>query len=95
MPLPKPPIANMSDFVVFAFVSIVTIILLTATVGLFIDAIIDPDGDRSSLISALADICTTLIGALVGFIAGKGQGHAEAQERQDAKDQRQRELENK
>lgn len=83
MALPKPPINTMTDFVVFAFVSIVVTILLMATVGVFISSIVDPEGDRSSLINALADICTTLIGALVGFIAGKGQGHAEAREAED------------
>jgi hypothetical protein len=91
MPLPKPPVQNMTDFVVFCFVTIVTIVLVTAVVGLFIDAILDPEGDRSSLISALADITTTLIGALVGFIAGKGQGHVEARAAQDEREERRRE----
>jgi uncharacterized membrane protein YeaQ/YmgE (transglycosylase-associated protein family) len=82
VPFPTPPIKNMTDFVVFCFVSIVAIILVGAVIGLFVDAVMDPDGDRSSLLNALSDITTTLIGALIGFIAGKGTGHAEAQEEQ-------------
>lgn len=83
MPLPKPPVSNMTDFVVFCFVSIVAFILCAATLGVFADAILDPKGDRSGLIGALADICTTLIGALVGFVAGKGAGATEARESED------------
>jgi len=83
MPLPKPPIKNMTDFVVFCFITIVAIILVTAVAGVFISAVLNPEGDRSALVSALGDITTTLIGALVGFIAGKGQGHAEAREQED------------
>jgi len=89
--LPKPPIKNMTDFIVFAFVSIVAFVILAATVGLFIDMIVDPEGDRSSLVNAIADIVTTLVGALVGFLAGKGQGHVEAREAQDAAEERRRE----
>jgi hypothetical protein len=81
---PKPPIKNMTDFVVFCFVSIVAIILVTAVFGVLLDAVLRPNNDRSTVVNALADITTTLIGALVGFIAGKGSGHAEAREEQQA-----------
>lgn len=82
--IPKPPVKNMTDFVVFCFVTIVAIILITGVFGVMIDAVIRPDHDRSAVVNALADITTTLIGALVGFIAGKGSGHAEAREEQQA-----------
>ena len=36
------------------------------------------DDDVNTLVSALLDIMTTMIGALVGYIAGKGQGRADA-----------------
>jgi hypothetical protein len=84
--LPKPPINTMTDFVVFCFVSIVVIILLVATVGLFVNTLTDPEGDRSALTNALSDIVTTLIGALVGFIAGKGSGKSEAHEEQNQRE---------
>ena len=76
----------MTDFVVFAFVSIVATVLLAATLGVLIDSVINPDGDRSAIIGSLADITTTLIGALVGFVAGKGAGHSEAREEQHAEE---------
>jgi hypothetical protein len=82
MDLPKPPISTMTDFVVFCFVSIVTTILLASAAGLFVAAIVDPDGDRSVVVNQLTDILTTLIGALIGFIAGKGQGRSEVHEEQ-------------
>ena len=87
MALPKPPINTMTDFVVFAFVSIVVIILSTTVVGLLVLAIVQPDVDRSTLVGSLVDIMTTIIGALIGFIAGKGQGRSEVHDEQ-AEDQR-------
>lgn len=75
--IPKPPIINMTDFVVFAFVSIVAILLIVSGLTLAILAFTNPDRDTSSSIGALADIVTTLIGALVGFMAGKGTGRQE------------------
>ncbi|HEY9377371.1 MAG TPA: hypothetical protein VIQ02_09780 [Jiangellaceae bacterium] len=77
MALPKPPVTNMTDFVVFCFVTIVAFILIGAMLSVMILEIRDPDTDTSSITAALADITTTLIGALVGFIAGKGAGKAE------------------
>jgi len=87
MALPKPPINSMTDFVVFCFVSIVVIILSTTVIGLLVLAIVQPDVDRSKLVGSLVDIMTTIIGALIGFIAGKGQGRSEVHDEQ-AEDQR-------
>lgn len=77
---PKPPVNNMTDFVVFCFISIVTFVLVSAVLGMLLSVIFNPEGDRATIIAILADITTSLISALVGFIAGKGQGHAEAAE---------------
>ena len=82
MPLPKPPINNMTDFVVFCFVSIVTLTLISTAVALIVLTFINPDRDTNQIVGILADVMTTLIGALVGFIAGKGSGKAEAHEEQ-------------
>lgn len=85
--IPKPPIQSMTDFVVFCFVTIVAIILVTAVVGVVVDGVVNPDSDQATIVNALSDITTTLIGALIGFIAGKGSGKAEAQdEERDRKD---------
>ena len=82
MALPKPPINTMTDFVVFAFVSVVVIILTATVVGLLVLAVVQPDVDRSTLVGSLVDIVTTIIGALIGFIAGKGQGRSEVHDEQ-------------
>ena len=75
--IPRPPVNNMTDFVVFCFVSIVTITLILTAVSLVVFAFVDPNRDTSQIVGILADVMTTLIGALVGFIAGKGSGKAE------------------
>jgi len=72
----------MTDFVVFCFVSIVVVVLLLSAVGLFVLTFADPGRDTSQIVGILADIMTTLIGALVGFIAGKGSGRAEVHDEQ-------------
>jgi len=82
MVLPKPPVKTMTDFVVFCFVSIVTLILMATAGVLFVASFVDPDGDRSMVTNQMADILTTLIGALIGFIAGKGQGRSEVHDEQ-------------
>jgi uncharacterized membrane protein YdjX (TVP38/TMEM64 family) len=78
--LPRPPINTMTDFVVFAFVSLVVGVILVAVVSVSIIEIVNPQTDTSPIVSSLLDIVTTLIGALVGFIAGKGSGRAEVHE---------------
>jgi hypothetical protein len=82
----------MTDFVVFSFVTIVVIMLVGGVSAFIILSFKDPDRDMSRGIAIFSDITTSLISALVGFLAGKGQGAAEAQEREiqrakDAKDE--------
>lgn len=75
--LPRPAQANTSaDFVVNVFVVTVATILVVAFVGTMA-AYIFTDKDVAALLGSLLDIITTIIGALVGFIAGKGSGRAE------------------
>lgn len=75
--LPRPPIKTMTDFVVFAFVTIVVVVLLVAAVASTAIAVLDSERDLSALATTIGDILTTIIGALVGFLAGKGQGRSE------------------
>lgn len=91
MALPKPPINSMTDFVVFCFVTVVSLTLLASVAALIVWIIVDPGGDRSALTNSLTDILTTIIGALIGFIAGKGQGRSEVHEEQA--EQRRQEVE--
>jgi hypothetical protein len=88
VPLPQPPVKNMTEFVVFCFVSIVALILTLTTVFTLVLQAMNPDRDYSATTGTLTDILTTIIGALIGFIAGKGSGRAEmfdeARERESA-----------
>lgn len=87
----------MTDFIVFAFVSIVTFTIISAVIGILLSVIFNPEGDRTQVISILADVTTSLISALVGFLAGKGQGRSEAIEehRREREAERQHEAEMK
>lgn len=83
MPLPTPPIKSMGDFIVFAFVTIVTLILLSSAAGLLY-TVIFTDRDVSAWVSVMADITMSLVSALIGFLAGKGQGRMDVdQERRE------------
>jgi hypothetical protein len=85
---PRPPATKgMVDFVVLIFVLTVSTILIMAAIGLFVFTIFLDDFDSGPLTNSLADIMTTMIGALIGFIAGKGQGHIEGREAERNKNQ--------
>ncbi len=76
--IPQPPKSNnATEYVVVVFVVTVASILVISTLALIVLAAINPDRDYSTLTNSLLDIVTTVIGALIGFIAGKGQGRAE------------------
>jgi hypothetical protein len=72
----------MTDFIVFSFVTIIVFILLSAAATLVILALFRPEADNARLVTILADVTTSLISALVGFLAGKGQGRSDAEEAQ-------------
>ena len=75
--LPRPPeIKTTADFIVVVFVVMVATILIILTVGI-ITAGLFGDTDVKPYFAVLTDIMTTVIGALVGFLAGKGSGRAE------------------
>ena len=76
--IPRPPKpSSMADFVVIVFALLIVTSLMFAVVGLGVLALVQPDRDLSGLIAILADIFTTIIGALVGYIAGRGQTNLE------------------
>jgi len=70
-----PESKSTTDFVVIAFVIIIGFMLLAFTVATIIAGI--QGHDVKAYVATLTDIITTIIGALIGFIAGKGQGQAE------------------
>lgn len=90
--LPRPPINNMTEFVVFCFVTVVVLMLIGTTAALVALAIIDPEGDRGALVNILTDTMNTIIGALIGFVAGKGQGRSEVHDEQAQERREEREF---
>ena len=48
----------------------VFLVIIILTVGLVIEAIIGPDEDNQRLINWMTSIIDTIIGALIGFVAG-------------------------
>lgn len=79
--IPRPPQPkNIVDFVVEVFVVTVGTIMLGSIVGIFLIVAFRPGSDVGPYINAITDIMTTIIGALIGFIAGKGSHQIETEE---------------
>lgn len=79
--IPRPPQPkNIVDFVVEVFVVTVGTIMLGSIVGIFLIVVFRPGSDVGPYINAITDIMTTIIGALIGFIAGKGSHQMETEE---------------
>jgi hypothetical protein len=79
--IPRPPKGgNSSDFIVIVFSITVATILVILTVGTVIAGIVGRD--ISSYFAILTSIMTSMISALVGYLAGKGVGHTEAAQQQ-------------
>lgn len=79
IPRPPPP-KTMGDFVVTVFALVVGTSLMIAVIGTGLVAIIRPEQKIAGMIAILADVLTTLIGALIGYLAGRG-GNREAEQR--------------
>jgi len=80
IPMPPPP-KDMVEFVVEVFVVTVCTMLILSLTGLGILMIAQPERDLGPLISTITDIMNTIIGALIGFIAGRGHGTAVTQDK--------------
>lgn len=82
--IPRPPPAKtMADFVVTVFALVVGTSLMLAVVGTGLIAIIRPDQKIAGMIAILADVLTTLIGALIGYLAGRGSHDTEVLEKKE------------
>jgi hypothetical protein len=60
------------DLIVMWLAGVVAVILLVSLVGGIVWKINDPDADISELAARVGDITNTLIGAVVGYLAGRG-----------------------
>jgi len=76
--IPRPPESgSTADFIVALFAVVVAVSLTTLTTGLVVAVFFD--GNVAPYFSVLTDIMTTLIGSLIGYLAGKGQGRRDAE----------------
>lgn len=67
-----------TDIVVVIFTLMVSISVILLTVGLIIAKMTKPSLDIRGASELLANVVTTVVGALVGFIGGRAAGRAEA-----------------
>ena len=78
---PRPPRSkSMVEFVVLVFALSVSVMLVLTVVGAVVYLTIHPKAESGPWLNTIADIMTTLVGALIGYIAGKGQGRLEEQD---------------
>lgn len=61
-----------ADLVVLGLAIVVAFSVILSTVGAIVWRILDPDADLSKVAARLADVTNTLIGAIVGYLAGRG-----------------------
>jgi hypothetical protein len=61
-----------SDLIVFGFAATVMMVILTAVICGTIWRINDPNADIDALVGWVGDLTNTLIGAVVGYLAGRG-----------------------
>jgi hypothetical protein len=67
-----------ADLVVLFLSALVAVVLVASVVGGIVWKVTDPDADLADLAARIGDITNTLIGAIVGYLAGKGTGAAGA-----------------
>jgi hypothetical protein len=79
-----PQSRSTTDFVVICFVVTICAMLLGFALATIIGGL--GGGDVKPYVATLTDIMTTIVGALIGYIAGKGQGQAEAHEQQQKRE---------
>jgi len=60
------------DLVVIALAGVVVFSVAMTTVGAVVLRIVDPSADLDKVAARLADVTNTLIGAIVGYLAGRG-----------------------
>jgi len=66
------------DLVVIMLTATVGLMLLLSVVGVFVLRFTHPEVDTSRAGETVANIVTTIVGALVGFIGGRATGRYEA-----------------
>ena len=73
-PVPQPPMRQRptADLIVFALTGIVGFVIVVSIVGGVIWKITSPEANIIELAQRIGDLVNTLIGAIVGYLAGRG-----------------------
>jgi len=61
-----------ADLVVMGLAMVVAFSVIATTIGALTLRITDPHADLTKIAARLADVTNTLIGAIVGYLAGRG-----------------------
>ena len=83
----------MVEFVVQIFAVTVVTIMIVAVLGAGLLIFIKPDYEAGPLINSITDIMNTIIGALIGFIAGRGALRLAEEEKKEAEERKRLEEE--
>ena len=68
----------MAEFVVEVFVVVIASVIIIAVLGTGLVIFFRPSANWAALVVLINDVMTTIIGALIGFIAGRGQGKSDS-----------------
>jgi len=66
------------DVVVIMFAVTVSVILVLATIGVISVRLLNPEVDLRNAEGAVGSILTTVVGSLLGLVAGRASGKLEA-----------------
>jgi hypothetical protein len=61
-----------ADLIVISMAGIIGFVIVSGVIGGIIWRILDQEADIGQLVKWIGDLTSTLIGAVVGFLAGKG-----------------------
>lgn len=79
---PRPPATNRTaDFIVQLFAVLVATMIAMTGVTVIIIEILSPETNTDSVLAIETEMLQTILGALIGFLAGKGEGAAQERER--------------
>lgn len=69
-----------ADLIVLYLAGLIGVVLVVVVVALAIDAVAHPNADIGAAVGRVADLVTTLLGVVIGYLAGR---NAPPRDRQD------------
>lgn len=76
--LPDPTSRSTVDLVVLGITVVIAFVIIGTLVGVILIELFRPETDTESMIQLESEILGVLVGALVGFVGGRGVGRSEA-----------------